>query len=685
MNKFFEELKRRNVIKGTIAYIVVAWVLLQVASVVLPIANAPEWVLKTFSFFLAIGFPVWLFFSWVYEVTPEGLKKTAQVSVDDSITTKTNKRLNVLILVGLVLAILVGLVNKSPFNSTENLVAINENIENSIAVLPFDDMSSGGDSQWFCDGVTEDILTNLSKVKGLRVISRTSVMQYKGTNKTIPEIAKELGVSYVLEGSVRKHNDKVLITGQLIKANDEHLWADNYTGSMDDVFKLQGDVSKQIVQQLKITLSPEEEKQLNTYPTKNMEAYQLYLKGRSFSEKLDDKNAKIAIDLFGQAIALDPDFSDAYAEIGFAYLILGNLSNEKSIIENIEKSLELNPNSSRANSYKGVYLFYVKQDQENAKIYLDKALELNPNDAKAHDMMAIYYSDTENGDKKDNMVKSLFHINKAVALDPFSQQSNMFKANLLTENDQFQEAEDYILEKKSLFQEDQIEGMKNYIIMKKAELTGVENKDRTKTVEFLHKEVDKDPTNKRINYALAMAYDGIMNDDANYVKYSKKAYELDTTNVGYAREYITSLSENGDYKIAEELYNSDNFQNITSRFQKLFSLRYQYYNQKNYKETIDILSDTLFNNAFGIKSLAHAQLGDKEKALALIKNQNITISTKAMIFAVLKELDSMYFYLNNDGMDFNFINGRKEFDPYRNEEKFKEVLKKHYLPNSPIK
>jgi TolB-like protein len=260
MSKFFNELKRRNVIKESIAYLVIAWVLLEVVTMVLPIVGTPSWVLKTFTFFLAIGFPIWIIFSWVYEVTPTGIKKTSKKPLDQSKTVTSNKRLNILIIIGLAATIAISFFNKStsnnPLSKTTTFLT-----EKSIAVLPFEDLSSGGDTEWFCDGVTEDIRTNLSKIKGInKVISYTSVMQYKENRPTIPEIAEKLGVSYVLEGSVRKHKDKIIITAQLIDANDRHIWGDNYNNNFDKIFEIQYNVSKKIVQQLQIAMSPEEEK-----------------------------------------------------------------------------------------------------------------------------------------------------------------------------------------------------------------------------------------------------------------------------------------------------------------------------------------------------------------------------------------------------------------------------------------
>ena len=196
MSKLFEELKRRNVIKAAIAYAVVAWVILQVLSLILPNVGSPEWVMKTITILAIVGFPVWVFIAWVYEVTPEGLKKTEQVSEDQFIRNTTNKRLNVLILIGLVIAIGVSFIHR-PNQSESNAKDLVE-LDNSIAVLYFDDLSSGGDSEWFCNGVTEDILTNLSKFKNLKVTSKTSTKRYKKSDKSIPEIARELGVSYIV-------------------------------------------------------------------------------------------------------------------------------------------------------------------------------------------------------------------------------------------------------------------------------------------------------------------------------------------------------------------------------------------------------------------------------------------------------------------------------------------------------
>jgi len=399
MNNFFNELKRRNVVKETLAYLVVSWVLLQVASIILPIVNAPEWVLKTVTFFLAIGLPVWIFFSWAYQVTPEGIKKTTKYSKEQSNTSTTNKRLNILILIGLVAAIAVSFFNRSAPNSTSSNTT-DLLFERSIAVLPFEDYSSGGDGEWFCDGVTEDIRSNLSKIKSInKVISYTSVMQYKENRPTIPEIAKKLGVSYVLEGSVRKHKDKIIITAQLIDANDRQIWSDHYDSNFDKVFEIQNDVSKKIVQQLKIAISPEEEKVLNTQEPDNFEAYELYLRGRHLWNQQNTESIKRSIEYLEESLKLDSTFAPAYVILAEDYILMNKFipNNEEKLIhrkksrEAISKAIELDNTLAEAYITKGNMIGKFDWDWEEMKKMLEKGLQIEPNNSYGHMLLSKYY------------------------------------------------------------------------------------------------------------------------------------------------------------------------------------------------------------------------------------------------------------------------------------------------------
>jgi len=677
MGKFFEELKRRNVIKAAIAYVVVAWVLLQVAALVIPIVNAPDWVLKTFSFFLVLGFPIWVFFSWVYEVTPEGLKKTEKVDKDHSITEITNKRLNILILIGLVVAITIVL-----FQPKSGYISPTETVTYSIAVLPFENMSADKDNEWFCDGMTEDILTYLSKIKGLKVISRTSTNRYKQTDKSIPEIAKELGVAYLLEGSVRRQGDEVLITAQLIKANDEHIWADKYNENLKDVFKIQGEVSRRIVEQLKITLSPEEQKQLQSFPTTNVEAYQSVLKGRSHAERSNREDFRIAIEYFEKAVELDPNYAEAYAELGSMWFMMGrnNDENRQKGKRYIEKAFELNPNSSIVNSYYGITLLRENPGSKEGKKYLEKALEINPSDARAQEMMAMYYAFSESDDH-DN-AKAVEYVSKAVELEPFSIQANSSKTFALIDNNQFEEAEIHMKEKKSLFPEELFKAMKEYLVDHKIEYEIKEKKDLMVAIDIIKDAILKYPEDGAFfTQELAGAYDGILNDQDAYLKYSRLAYEIDSSLYDAISSYHEALLESGLFNAVIELQNSENYKKNTTKLQRLNDLHDYYYFKKDKQNQLRILKDSLMVNNMGSKAYTYAQIGDIENLKTVL--ERLSSTNKAMVFGILRQQDSLYHYLNKEDVTHErarFLNSRPEMDPYRKEPRYIEFLKKNYFP-----
>lgn len=683
--KLFEELKRRNVIKAAIAYAVVGWVLLQVLALILPNVGAPDWVMKTITILAIVGFPVWVFIAWVYEVTPEGLKKTEKVSNDQSITITTNKRLNVLILVGLIIAIGVSFINR-PDQAISNAIDLAE-LDNSIAVLYFDDLSSGGDTEWFCDGVTEDILTNLSKFKNLKVTSKTSTKRYKKSDKSIPEIAKELGVSYIVEGSVRKYEGKIIITAQLIDANDKHIWAQNYDEDFKEVFKIQQDVSKKIVEQLKIAISPEEQKELNKFPTQNLEAYNLVLKGRSFVDKLTKEDYAIAINLFKQAITLDPNYADAYAELAYANILSKYLYRDVSLDEgfmkevnkNNEIALNLNPNSVRANSTKGLIL----SESQDEKVRLEaesnfkKALSLNPNDAVSHLEISIYYRDI----KKD-FQKALYHARQAFNINPFSVDCFINLINILIDNEKFDEAKSFYESKKSMITGKVVENISSFLVDSEAKYVLKKGEDWNKSIEIYNNAISKSESNEKSNLYVFLGrfYDTYLNDDQNYVYYLKKAIELDSTDLGKISDYYNALLENKQFKEAEQFSKSKMYINNIPENTKKTRQFYYYYHQLKNKEALEVIKDSVFDNNTLIKMLLYSQIGDKNKVYDILKNEKPNSNIKAFTFANLKERDSMYFYMNKDNSNAPQINSRREFDPYRKESRYIEFLKKNYLP-----
>jgi TolB-like protein len=683
MPSFFEELKRRNVIKAAIAYAVVAWVLLQVLALILPNVGAPEWVMKTITILAIVGFPVWVFIAWVYEVTPEGLKKTEKVNKDQSITETTNKRLNILILVGLIIAIGVSFINRpDQANSyAKDLIAL----DNSIAVLYFDDLSSGGDTEWFCDGVTEDILTNLSKFKNLKVTSKTSTKRYKKSDKSIPEIAKELGVSYIVEGSVRKHEDKIIITAQLIDANDKHIWAQNYNDEFKEVFKIQQDVSRKIVDQLKIAISPDEQNELAKLPTNNLEAYNLVLKGRSYMEKSSKEDYAISIDLFNQAIALDPNYADAYAELAYANLLLMYLTRENtannSFIEEAKEqneiALNLDPNSVRANSTKGLLMTESKDEKTRleAEHYFEKALSLNPNDAVSHLEISIFYKIINKDEKK-----ALYHARKAYEINPFYAECSTNLVWILIDNGSLDEAKTIFETKKALYPEKMVKNLFVSLVDSEAKYILKKGVDWSKSIEIFKNAISKSPNNERLYELLGLFYDSYLNDDQNSVFYLRKAVELDSSNGNFIREYYNALLENKQFKEAKQLGNTSMYKNAVQESTKLTNLFYYHYHQNQNKEALEILKDSVFNDNYYNKLLVYSQLGNKTKVYEIMMENKARSTQKAYAFANLKEKDSMYFYLNKDDIDAANVNSRREFDPYRKEPRYIEFLKKNHLP-----
>ncbi len=313
--------------------------------------------------------------------------------------------------------------------------------EKSIAVLPFDNLSSDEDSEIFRDGMTEDILTHLAKVNGLHVISRTSVMRYKNTEKSVPEIAEELGVSYILEGSIRKYGDQVRVTAQLIQAaNDEHIWAENYDKTLTDIFSIQTEVSKQIVDALQLNLSFEEEQQLAQIPTDNIEAYKLFLTGRKEADKRNRESISKSIELYKEAIELDSTYAEAFAEIAnsvFLQTYYGGRSVEdatKLSTEYLEKAKKINENISRIYTVEGLINNHTR-NFDQAQIAFKKAISLAPNDLTARHQYSTFFYYNRMYEKQLEQAKI------AYSLDPLSFATANSYFTALTSNRRYDEAE----------------------------------------------------------------------------------------------------------------------------------------------------------------------------------------------------------------------------------------------------
>ena len=336
---FLAELKRRNVIRMAGLYLVGAWLITQVAATLLPVFEAPAWAMKAVVGALAIGFIPAIVFAWVFELTPEGLKRDADVPASESIGPQVAQRLNRAIIVVLLLALGYFAFDKFVLAPRREaaLVAVTTHAvksedegaghpaisDKSIAVLPFVNMSADKDNEFFSDGVAEEILNALAQVKDLKVAGRTSSFQFKGHNESLTVIGEALGVAHVLEGSVRKQGDKVRITAQLIRVADGyHQWSEAYDGDLKDVFALQERIAQAIASKLQLTLSGAQAQRLVNTGTRNPDAYQLYLQASSTFDRRDGPHMLEAVKQLQQAVTLDPNYARAYSRMAAVYAIL---------------------------------------------------------------------------------------------------------------------------------------------------------------------------------------------------------------------------------------------------------------------------------------------------------------------------------------------------------------------------
>ena len=421
MKDFFAELKRRNVYKVAVAYLVVAWLLIQAASIFLPAFDAPPWVIKVVLVFLVLGFPIALILSWAFEITPEGIKLESEVALNESITRRTGRKI-VGITVGLAV-IAAGLFVFQFIRSrstTSELPAPQTIPAKSIAVLPFDNLSRDPDNAYFCEGVQDEILTRLAKVADLKVISRTSTQHFKSAPENLPDIAKQLGVAHILEGSVQKANDQVRVNVQLINAmSDAHLWADTYDRKLTDIFAVESEIAKAIAESLQAKLTRSEKTAIAKKPTENPEAYELYLKGRFFWNKRTGVDLRKAIDYFNQAIAKDPNYALAYVGLADSYLLLPNYGSTSSkealppARAATKKALELDDSLAEAHASLGL-LATIELDLDRATSELARAVQLKPNYATAHHWFALSLMTLARFDP------AIAEGRRAIELDPLS-------------------------------------------------------------------------------------------------------------------------------------------------------------------------------------------------------------------------------------------------------------------------
>jgi TolB-like protein/Flp pilus assembly protein TadD len=368
------ELKRRNVFRVGVAYAIVAWLLVEVASVVLPTFEAPEWVMKVLTFLVILGFPLATILAWAFELTPEGIKRETDVDHAESSTQQTSRKLDYAIIGLLAFAVVFMFVDnyvlktvpESAEKATDQAPAIERvQREKSIAVLPFVNMSDDPANEYFSDGISEELLNVLVRVDGLRVPSRTSSFAFKGTNTDIREIAQRLKVGHILEGSVRKAGNRVRITAQLIDVStDTHLWSNTYERELEDIFAIQDQISQEIIREMQIALGASGLLARDeSRPTEDMQAYQEYLRGRHLFMQRGVNSLKTSLEALQSAVVRDPDFAEAWAALSQTATTLSGWEmknfNEtnKIALEAGNRALQLDENSSAAMAGLGLAYF----------------------------------------------------------------------------------------------------------------------------------------------------------------------------------------------------------------------------------------------------------------------------------------------------------------------------------------
>jgi TolB-like protein/lipoprotein NlpI len=423
LKNFVGELKRRNVYKVAIAYAVVAWLLMQIATQVFPFLEIPNWMVRAVILLLVLGFPIALILAWAFELTPEGIKRTEDVDLSKSVRRKTGRKLDFFIIA--VLLVVIGLLLFQRFRLNVS-PAVPSSVDKSIAVLPFDNLSRDPDNAYFSDGIQDEILTKLAGIGDLKVISRKSTAKYKSTPEDLKTVARELGVATVLEGSVQRAGDRVRVNVQLLDARiDTHLWAKSYDRELKDVFAVESEVAQEIADTLRAKLSPSQSDALATAPTRDTEAYDLFLKGEYEEHQAE---SVLRAEPFGraqtfyrQALARDPNFALAYARLAHSQLYrlwfitpssYLTSAEQAEIKSNIDRALAIGPELTDAHLALALFHYWGHHDYDAGLKELDRVLELQPNSSLSHNYRAAIYR------RRGEWKRALAEFDRAAELDP---------------------------------------------------------------------------------------------------------------------------------------------------------------------------------------------------------------------------------------------------------------------------
>jgi len=416
---FFSELKRRNVYKVAVAYAVVGWLLVQVATQVFPFFEIPNWAVRLVVLAIVIGFPVALVIAWAFELTPEGLKHTQDVDVSDKRVSKRRTWIYVT-LIGAALSFALFFVGRLSAPSSSASPAVLP--EKSIAVLPFENQNRDPDTDYLCDGIPESIINSLSELPKLKVMSRNSVFHYKGKEADAQTVGKELKVQTLLTGRVRQRGDSLTIGVELINAQDNsQLWGQQYSRKLADVFAVQEEIAKEVSDKLRLKLTGTEKEQLAKRPTENLKAFQYYMQGRTAAQRRTNADLLASVSYYEKALQEDAKYALAYAGLSDAYANLGYygsiapVEGRRKAEEAARKALELDDKLAEAHTALGqIYIAFAPSDFSTGDRELKHAIELNPNLAVAHYNLGLSFI------RQGRLDEASAELMKARALDPLS-------------------------------------------------------------------------------------------------------------------------------------------------------------------------------------------------------------------------------------------------------------------------
>ncbi|MEY2487075.1 MAG: adenylate cyclase, partial [Verrucomicrobiota bacterium] len=417
IDNFFAELKRRNVYKVAVAYAVVGWLIAQIATQIFPFLEIPNWVVRLVIVFIAIGFPIALVIAWAFEATPEGIKRTEMADVMAAATGPKKHAWIYIVVIGAVIS--VALFFAGRYTAGSKAAAPTKDITSkSIAVLPFENLSSDKENAYFAEGIQDEILTRLAKIGALKVISRTSTSHFASSPQNLPEIARQLGVANILEGTVQKARDAVHVNVQLIRAaTDDHLWAESYDRKLDDIFGVEKEVAQNIAAALNAKLTGAEEQALAQKPTANPAAYEAYLRGNTQFWEINEQSLLAAEKSYKEAVALDPQFAIAWAALArldaVLFLIEDTTAARRTAAEQaLNEAERLQPQAAETKVARGYFNYLVQHDLKGTVDLMEQAHRMWPNNAEVLQLLSFAAARLGEWKKSDNA------LDQAVALNP---------------------------------------------------------------------------------------------------------------------------------------------------------------------------------------------------------------------------------------------------------------------------